>query len=107
MAKYYGLIGYGVTEETSPGVWQKSVITKAYAGDIIRNSRRWQTRDKVNDELNISNTISIIADPYASQNFHSIIFAEWMGTRWKVTDVEVEYPRLKLTLGGVYNGEQA
>lgn len=105
MAKWYGVIGYAETVETKPGVWKEQVTEREYYGDLVRNSRRLQTTDQVNDNINISNQLSILSDPYALENFHSMRYATFMGTKWKVTDVEVQYPRLTLTLGGVYNGE--
>lgn len=105
MSKYFGKIGYGVTEETRPGVHELRILEKEYYGEIVRNSRRLDSGDKVNDDLNINMTLSIVADPFAYQNFHSIKYAEYMGTKWKATSVEPQYPRLILTLGGVYNGE--
>lgn len=104
MAKYYGKIGFVHDVETRPDVWEKQVTTKCYKGDLTRNSRRYETADKLNDNLNISNEIRIVADAYANQNFHALAFAEYMGTYWKVTNVTVEHPRLILSLGGVYNG---
>lgn len=102
MAKYFGKIGYAETEETSPGVWREQIVEREYYGDLIRNTRRLQAADKVNDDINISNEISIVADPYAMSNFHSIRYAEFMGAKWKISSVEVSYPRLILTLGGLY-----
>ena len=104
MAKFYGAIGYAKTVETMPGVWTEQITERDYYGDVIRNSRRLQSSDKVNDDINISNQISILADPYAINNFHSMRYAEFMGTKWKISEVEVQYPRLLLTLGGLYNG---
>lgn len=104
MAKYYGLIGYAETVETAPGVWKEQITERVYYGDVIRNSRRLQSTEHLNDDINISNQISIVADPYAINNFHSMRYAEFMGAKWKVSDIEVQYPRLLLTLGGVYNG---
>lgn len=104
MAKWFGKIGFDQgTVETTPGVWKPSIVEKSYFGDVQRNSRRLQTSDKVNDDLNISNEISIVADPYANENFHKIRWAMFMKTKWTVTDVEVQYPRLILTLGGEWN----
>ena len=104
MAKWFGKIGYGETVETKPGVWTEQITKRQYYGDLIRNSRRFQTvADKVNDDVNISNQLSIVSDPYANENFHAMRYAEFMGSKWKITDVEVQYPRLILTLGGVYN----
>ena len=103
MPKWYGKIGYGVTEETSPGVWTEEIAERQYYGDIIRNMRRLETSDQVNDNVSVSNEISIVSDPYAFENFHSIRWVEFMGSKWKVTSVEVQYPRLLLSLGGVYD----
>lgn len=104
MAKWFGKIGFAETVETEPGVWKNQITTHEYYGDLIRNSRRLQTTaDKVNDDINISNQLSIVADPYANENFHAMRYAEFMGSKWKITDVEVQYPRLILTLGGVWN----
>ena len=107
MAKWYGEIGFAETVETKPGVWVEQITKRNYYGDVTRDSRRLQTADKLNDNINISNQISIISDPYANENFHSMRYALYMGTRWKITDIEVQYPRLNLTLGGVWNGESS
>lgn len=104
MAKYYGKIGYAETAETTPGVWKEQIVERDYYGDLIRNMRRLQSSDKVNDDINVSNELSIVADPYAMNNFHSMRYAEFMGAKWKVSSVEVQHPRLILTLGGLYNG---
>ena len=104
MGKWFGVIGYAETVETVPGVWKEQIIKRNYYGDLTRNSRRLQTADKVNDDINISNVLSIVSDPYAMNNFHSMRYAEFMGSKWKITNFEVSYPRLILTLGGVWNG---
>ena len=105
MAKFYGKIGYANTVETKPGVYEEQIVERSYYGDLIRNTRRLQNADQVNDDINISNEISIVADPYATNNFHTMRYAVFMGTKWKISNVEVSYPRLILTLGGVYNGQ--
>lgn len=105
MAKFYGPIGFAETVETTPGVWKEQTIERDYYGELIRNTRRLQTDDKLNDDINISNEISIIADPYANDHFHSMRYAKFQGAKWKVSSVEVKYPRLILTLGGLYNGK--
>lgn len=105
MAKWYGVIGYAETVETKPGIWEEQITERNYYGDLFRNSRRLQSTDKVNDDINISNQLSIVADPYAINNFYSMRYAEFSGAKWKITDIEVQYPRLILTLGGVWNGQ--
>ena len=104
MAKFYGVIGYAVTEETEPGIYEERIIEKEHFGDVVRNTRRLSNAAKVNDDITISNQISIVADPFANNNFHSMRYVSFMGSKWKVVEVEVQYPRLILTLGGVYNG---
>ncbi len=104
MAKWYGVIGYAETVETKPGVWDEQITERNYYGDVIRNARSLQFANQVNDNISISNQISIVADPYAINNFHAIRYAEFMGAKWKISNVEVQHPRLILTLGGVYNG---
>ncbi|MDO4292066.1 MAG: hypothetical protein Q4C65_02435 [Eubacteriales bacterium] len=104
MAKFYGAVGYAETEETSPGVWTEKISERMYSGDLIRDTRQLQTSDQVNDNVNISNQISILADPYAYRNFHAMRYIEFMEARWKIITVEVKYPRLILTIGGIYNG---
>lgn len=106
MAKYYGVIGYVETVETSPGVWEEQITERNYYGELVRNTSRFQVSDQVNDNVNIANEISIIADPFATQNFHAMRYVEFMGAKWKITNVEVRYPRLILTIGGVYNGDK-
>jgi hypothetical protein len=107
MAKWYGKIGYAETVETAPGVWKEQFTEREYYGDVIRNARNLQNSGQVNDNIDIANEFSILADPFAYQNFHSMRYIEFMGALWKITKVDVQYPRLTLTVGGVYNGKQA
>lgn len=104
MGKFYGPVGYAVTEETKPGVWEEMFTEHRYYGDITKMSRRYEGSGNLNDNLTINNMISILADAFAFENFSSIRYVEWMGVKWTVTNVEVLPPRLVLTLGGVYNG---
>lgn len=104
MAKFYGNIGYIKTEEVEPGYWEEKVTERPYYGDITRNTSRFQSSGGVNDNIEVNNNISIVADPYANQNFRYMRYVEFMGAKWKITNAEVQYPRILLTLGGVYNG---
>lgn len=104
MAKFYGEIGYGASVQTSPGVWEDVITEKHYYGDVIRNSRGLREGEKVNSDLTVGNSISIVADAYANEHFFAIRYIRWAGTLWGVVDVVVESPRLVLRLGGVYNG---
>lgn len=104
MGKWFGKIGYAETTETKPGVWKEQITEREYVGDLLRNSRRLQSSSSLNDNVIIANEISILADPFAYENFHAMRYATFMGTKWKISNVEVQYPRLILTLGDVYNG---
>nr|DAU02041.1 MAG TPA: hypothetical protein [Caudoviricetes sp.] len=106
MAKFFGPIGYAVTKEVKPGVWEEEITERNYSGDLIRNRRRLQTTDQLNDNINVANEISIVADPFAYENFCSMRYVVFMGAKWKISDVDVQYPRLILTVGGLYNGSQ-
>ena len=103
MAKFCGVIGYAVTKETEPGIWEEQIVEVEYFGDVVRNTRRINAPGKVNDDISISNQISIIADPFANNNFHAMKYVVFMGAKWKVSEVTVEYPRLILSIGGLYN----
>lgn len=106
MSKWYGKIGFSVIKESRPGSYVEAIEERPYAGDISRNQRSWEAGESLNDNLNISNIISIVADPYAYQNFHAIRYLTFMGSKWKVRTAEVAYPRLTLMIGGVYNEQK-
>jgi hypothetical protein len=104
MAKFYGKVGYITQEEISPGIWDDVAVERNYRGDILQNARSWQVTEEKNDDLTVSNQISIVADIFAYNNLSTIRYIDWLGVRWKVTRVEIKRPRLILTLGEVYNG---
>lgn len=105
MAKWYGKVGYSELVETSPGVWTPQDTVREYYGDVIRNTTRWAVNsDSTNDDLTVNSQISIVADPFATDKFHSMKWIEFMGAKWKVNSVDPQPPRLLLTLGGVWNG---
>lgn len=103
MAKFFGKIGFAAgLQEVKPGRWNDTIVEYEYYGDVKKNYRRLQSTDKVNDDINISNEISIVADPYANQNFHKMRYIVFMEQKWKISAVDVQSPRLILTLGGLY-----
>lgn len=109
MAKYFGIVGYVDTIETDPanhpGVFREAVTAeREYYGDILANNRRYEKGVGLNDDLNVRNEISIVADPFALENFSKLRYISWLGKLWKISDVKVEFPRLILTIGGLYNG---
>lgn len=107
MAKYHGKIGFIEPLETESGVWSECFKEKDYKGDIVKNYRRWdKSSEKINDDLNLNMTISIVADKYAIENAPYIRYAEAMGGYWSISSIEIDRPRLILELGGVYNKQE-
>ena len=106
MPKYFGKIGFAETVETRPGIWEEVIVEREYYGDILRNTRRYDSSQYLNDNLNISNQFSIVADPYAREHFHLMRYLTFEGTKWKISSVQVDYPRLSLEVGGLYNDGQ-
>jgi len=102
--KWYGVVGYGETVEVAPGVWDDQITERKYYGDLVRNTRRLQESDKVNDNISVGNSISVIADAYSYEHFFAMRYISFGGVLWKVSEVEVQRPRLILSLGDVYNG---
>lgn len=103
MAKFSGKIGYMKTVETEPGVWEETAIEKHYYGDLVKNTSRMTNGDSTNSSIVVNNNISIVADAFASENFQHMCYVCFMNSKWKITNVEVNYPRIILTLGGLYH----
>lgn len=101
--RFCGNVGYVERQETAPGVWEDVVTERKYYGDVVRNKTMWQQSGTLNDDINVTSDISILADAYAYEHFSYIRFVEFMGAKWKVTSASPERPRITLTLGGLYN----
>lgn len=104
MAKYHGKVGFVTFSEQTPGVDVEVPVEREYFGDVYRNTKRWTKGADINPDLTINNQISIVADQYARDNLYAIRYVSWMGTRWAISNVDVQHPRLILTIGEVYNG---
>ena len=105
MARFHGKVGFAESVESAPGVWTEEIVERSYYGDIVQNSRALREgENSVNPDLTIGNSISIVANAYASLHFFAIRYVEWAGELWTVSNVDVERPRLILRLGEVYNG---
>lgn len=107
MTKFCGKVGYAKSEQTSPGVWVEKICERTYMGDVVRNSYRWANSENLNDNFEVNNSVSILADTFAYENLPAIRYVKWMGAYWTVTSVDVQRPRLTLNLGGVYDGPKA
>lgn len=106
MARWYGEVGFVETVEVEPGVWEPADTVRDYFGDVLSNVRRWdQKQDSSNDDLSLNNRISIVADAFAMEHLAAIKWVEFMGAKWKVSTATIAFPRIELSIGGVYNAE--
>ncbi len=104
MAKFHGNIGFTEQYQSKPGVFTERIIEREYYGNTLESRFNANTTsDKVNDDLVINNKISVVANDYAFRNFHFMKYIVYMGVKWEIKSVEVQYPRLILSIGGVYN----
>ena len=103
MAKFYGEIGFAIDNETAPGVHTDTIVRRFYYGEV--NSRRIRTTNgtSINDNVNVSDEISIVSDPFANEHYFAMKYVTYMGVKWKVENISVQFPRLVLSLGGIYN----
>jgi len=104
MAKYCGYIGYSVEEETKPGVIEPVIKERKYYGDILSLKRNTQNGDQINDTILLNTRISVISDPFAKQNRNALKYITLDGLRWEILSVDIQFPRMIVETGGVYNG---
>ena len=103
--KFCGQIGYIYEREIAPGVTVSDPDEHLAYGDVLSNVRRWQTDSDINDDLTVSNRISILADKFVCEHMGAMRYCRWLGTSWEIKAVELTSPRAIISLGGVYNGE--
>ena len=106
MGRFYGQIGFLITEETVPGVWKETIVERPYYGDVLKHKFNWSSSEHLNDNIALANDFSILADKFAYEQIGAMKYVKWHDARWKISTAEIEYPRIRLTIGGVYNGEQ-
>ena len=102
MAKYYGMIGFAIQEETRPGVWEDIIEKRPYKGDILHSGRRYDNSENINDNVTLTNRFSIISDAYLYSHIPALRYLEYMGEKFKITSVEIDRPRVTISVGGVY-----
>lgn len=104
MAKFIGVIGYSISNETSPGVWTDEVVERPYTGDVITTRYTWRSTENVNPNVTVSDTISIIADGFIMENLYSMKYVKWRGAKLSIVNSRIERPRVIVEIGGLYNG---
>lgn len=102
--RYFGKVGFGIPTDLGDGVWSDDMIERAYKGVINNAVQSVQESDKVNDDVRLQHRIEIMADAFAQENYSRIKYVELTGSLWTVQSVEIQRPRLLLTVGGPWNG---
>ena len=105
MARWYGKVGFAITEDKGHGVYAAEDVVRYYYGDTMKPRTSWQQNSNtINDDIRLTAQVSILADPYA---YHNCMYMKWVelnGQKWKIESIEnLEGPRLLLNVGGFYN----
>lgn len=103
MARYYGKLGFAHQTKVK-GVVKDVIEEKTYKGLITRDYRSNIGAQAINDTITLSNIVSLVVDPYLEQNLTNLRYATFIGSKWKVNSIDINYPRVSLTLGSVYHG---
>ena len=105
--KWSGTIGFADTSEDAPSVYVEHLTERRYYGDVVEFGRQMQGSGQINEDVTVGNQLSVLGDPFAQSNLYAMRYVTFLGQKWKVTGVKVQYPRLILTLGGLWNGTTA
>lgn len=102
--KWYGKIAFTEQKDDGTGIWEPVTVERDYYGDAIRNTKRDQVTE-INPDITLSNQLSVVADPYLLNSFQTIEYVTFMGQKWRVSSVDVSFPRLTLSFGSLYKEE--
>lgn len=105
MARYYGNIGFAIQVETESGIWVDDIEERPYKGDIVRSGRRFDASENINDDFTITNVFSIVSDAFLYSHIPAMRYITYLGSKFKVTSVEIDRPRVTINAGGVYVAE--
>lgn len=106
MNKWAGAIGFTKTvkSENKRSVWDEEITEKPYRGDILRNYRRNEhQQDGRNDDFTLNNQISVLSDTFMLENLQYMKYVTWMNSKWTISSIEIQHPRVILEIGGIYN----
>lgn len=102
--KFFGKIGFVKTVKTKPGVYTPKEEEREYYGDVVTNRRTWEQSDmSSNDDIQVTNSISIVADSYIKDNLGYMKYVIWNGIKWKIRSFDIDSPRITIDFGGIYN----
>lgn len=111
MAKYFGRIGFATSQENpaDSGIYEDVMVEHNYHGDVLDLKSRYKSNsiNGTNDLITIDVEFSIMADSFAYQNLSNMKYIEYLGEFWKIETISPDRPRLKITIGGIWNGSIA
>lgn len=105
MTRWHGVIGFVMTEESpeGSGIWKDAVTEREYSGQQDSFKRNWDSSSNLNENISINSVISVIADPFLYKNIGFARYVNIMGIDWRISMIENQYPRINITVGGIYN----
>lgn len=107
MAKFSGMVGYKVSVETAPGIWEMRIVERKYIGDVIQTAWHSQAAaSTLNDNSTLNVQIEIVADGYAWKHYGDIIYVTYENSKWKVSAIQLRRPRIILNFGSIYNVDE-
>ena len=105
--KWYGEIAFSGQVETEPDSFEERLIKKKFMGDMLRSHNINDSNTNINIDVSLSNQLSVLLDPFLQNNFHKIVYVEFMGTKWTVSSVDIQDRRLLITFGKLYVEEES
>lgn len=105
MAKFRGTIGFVIDDvEVSPGIYKTEIIERTYTGDIYRDSKRMtDSSSTTNQSVSLSISFNFLTDNFAIDYLYAMSYLIFRGKKWSISTLELKYPRMEITLGGLYN----
>lgn len=88
--------------EIQPGIYTSEIREVLINGDIYPRKTTWPESKMSGASLNM--ILSILTPETTDIKFSEIVYVEYESEKWSVVGIEHERPRVKLTLGGIYNG---
>lgn len=105
--RYSGKIGISETVETAPGVYGPfNIVERPFRGRVLTLRRYVNDSGKINNDILITVKIEGLFDVHLRKNLDNIRYATYMGSKWEVAEVLPSYPKVVLTLGGLYHEER-
>ena len=86
--RFSGEIGFAQSVEGTGnhiGIWEDVIKERHYYGDVLQNYHRWEQGIDINENLNLSNKISIFADRFCLDNYFKmryVVLNGWRCLEW-------------------------